>query len=160
MTQQDSRDCEAERHTTMFDETLADSEAWAAWRQLLDAAQPEFEAALGDPAALGERVQRRIVRHRRRRKRGLSLAAAVLLACVTAGWFAIVRVSEIAPPLPLPARLADLADWEDDALDLDLAFALESADALESQWRRPVDGLAYMRQKMDALETEFDGKSL
>lgn len=160
MRHQDARRRETEAQSTMFDETAADSEAWAAWRQLLDAVQPEFDAALGDPAAVAERVQRLVARRRWRHKRRLSLAAALLLVCGVAGWFAALRPSETAPRLPLGTRLANAADWENDALDLDLAVALERADALESQWRRPADGLAYMRQKMNTLEAEFDGTSL
>jgi hypothetical protein len=158
MTQENARhDGQAQAPT--FDDAVADREAWAAWRQLLDAAQGEFERALGDPARLAERVERRIVRRRRHRRRRLSLAAALLLACGAAGWFTAGRPSEIAPALPLHG-LADAADWEDDALDLELAWALRRADALESQWRRPADGVAYMRQRMNALEAEFDGGSL
>ena len=160
MRQEHARRREAEAQTTMFDEAFANNEAWAAWRQLLDAAQPDFEAALGDPAAQAERVQRRIVRHRQRRRRGLSVAAALLLAFGAAGWWAARRASETVHRFPLDAPLADAADWENDALDSDLALALERADTLELQWRRSVDGLAYMRQQMDALEAEFDGTSL
>lgn len=160
MRQEEARRREAEAQITIFDETFADSEAWAAWRQLLDAAQPAFEVALGDPAAQAKRVQRRIVRHRQRQRRGLSVAAALLLAFGAVGWLAARRASETALHVPLDAPLADVADWENDALDLDLALALERADALELQWRRSIDGLAYMRQQIDALEAECDGTSL
>lgn len=158
MTQEDAPRPDVEAQTTMFDKACEDSEGWTAWRQLLDSGQPALEAALGDPSAVAKRVQRLIVRHRQRRRRRLSLAAALLLACGAAGWFTARRASETAHPLR--AALANVVDWENDALDLDLAVALERADALELQWWRSADGLAYMRQKMDALEAEFDSTSL
>lgn len=139
-------------------EAVANEEAWTALRQLLDAAQGEFETALGDPAALGDRLHRRIAR-RRMRRRTLSLAAAaMLLAC--GAWLVASRPFDGVAPSQRRAALADVGDWDDDALDLELAWAARKAEAIESQWRRPADESAFVRQQMDALEAEFEGNSL
>ena len=146
----------------------ADAEAWSAWRQLLDAAQPEVDAALGDQAALVERVQRRMATRRTQRRRLSLAAAAALLACGGAAWLTAGRAPEIAaPPQPQAVARASSAaaasgddGWGDESLDQELALTLRRAAALESQWRRPTDNLAYVRRQMDALEAEFNGDSL
>jgi len=150
------RDAECGSQASL-DEAAANEEAWTALRQLLDAAQGEFETALGDPAALGDRLYRRIA-GRRMRRRTLSLAAAMLLAC--GAWFAASRPFDGVAPSQPRAALASVGDWDDDALDLELAWAARKADAIESQWRRPADEVAFVRQQMDALEAEFEGNSL
>ncbi|HEV7221172.1 MAG TPA: hypothetical protein VGN42_00625 [Pirellulales bacterium] len=158
MTHQPSPDRDAECGSPASpDEVVANDEAWTALRQLLDAAQGDLETALGDPAALAGRLHRRIAgRRRRRRTRGL--AAAMLLAC--GAWLAVSRPFGGMAPLQPHAALADVGDWDDDALDLELAWATRKAAAIESQWRRPADALAFVRQQMDALEAEFEGNSL
>lgn len=83
----------------------------------------------------------------------------MLLACGGAVWFAAGRPAEVVDPEPRVA-LAEPADWDDEGLDLELAWTLYQADAIESQWRRPVDNLAFVRQQMDALEAEFEDDSL
>jgi hypothetical protein len=143
-------------------------EAWSAWRQLLDAVQPEVDAALGDQAKLVERVQRRMSTRRTQRRRLSLAAAAALLACGGAAWFAAGLVPKVAaPPQPPVVARADSAaaasgddGWGDESLDQELASTVRRAAALESQWRRPTDNLAYVRRQMDALEAEFNGDSL
>jgi hypothetical protein len=158
MTHEPSPYRDAECGSQAFQDEAVNEEAWTALRQLLDAAQADLETALGDPAALGDRLHRRIARRRmRRRTLGLA-AAAMLLAC--SGWLAINRPFDGVAPSQPRAALASAGDWDDDALDRELAWATRKADAIESQWRRPADALAFVRQQMDALEAEFEGNSL
>jgi hypothetical protein len=159
MTRKPNPDHDAEcRSQASPEEAIANDEAWTALRQLLDAAQGDLETALGDPAALAGRLHRRIAgRRRRRRTRGLA-AAAMLLAC--GAWLVVNRPFGGLAPLQPRAALAGAGDWDDDALDRELAWAMRKADAIESQWRRPADEVAFVRQQMDALEAEFEGNSL
>jgi hypothetical protein len=145
---------------TFNEDSFDDREAWAAWRQLLTAAQPEFEAAVGNPAKLAERVAQELIRRRKTRRRLSLAAAAVLLLGAAATWFAAGRPSTAVTTSRSTAELADAADWDNDALDVELALTLHHAEAIESQWRQPADALAYVRRQMDALEAEFDGNSL
>ncbi len=127
-----------------------------------------MDAALGDQAALVERVQRRMATRRTQRRRLSLAAAAALLACGGAAWLTAGRAPEIAaPPQPQAVARASSAaaasgddGWGDESLDQELALTLRRAAALESQWRRPTDNLAYVRRQMDALEAEFNGDSL
>ncbi len=161
MTQDPARYRDLEPSIPVFNEnSVDDREAWAAWRQLLDAAQPEFEAEVGKPAELAERVVRQFIRRRKTRRRLSLAAAAVLLVAGAATWFAAGRPSTAVTTPRSNAELADAADWDNDALDVELALTLHHAEAIESQWRQPADALVYVRQQMDALEAEFAGSSL
>ncbi|HUY91597.1 MAG TPA: hypothetical protein VMV10_22845 [Pirellulales bacterium] len=152
-------------HASAFgDESAASDEAWTALAQLLDAAQPDFDAALDDEAAWIGGVRRRVAQRRKQAKRRVLAAAAALLACCGAGWIAASRMPQRAaapePPDAAPAAFAVTAAWDDDELDLELAWTLRHAATIESQWRRPADRLAFVRQQMDELQAEFDGDSL
>lgn len=161
MTQEPARYRDVEASIPAFNEdSVEDREAWAAWRQLLDAVQPEFEAAVGNPAELAERVARQLIRQRRIRRRLSLAAAAALLVGGAATWFAAGRPLTAVAPSQSNAELAEAVDWDNDALDLELTLTLRHADAIESQWRQPTDALAHVRQQMDALEAEFAGSSL
>lgn len=139
------------------DEAGATDEAWAAFEQLLDAAQPDFDAAIGNGSALVDQVLETGSR-RRTFARKRMLAAAALLVCCGAAWIAANRTREHAAPAAARAWVADAA-W-DDRLDVELAWMHSRAFEMETQWRRTSDEAAFVRQQMDALEAEFDGDSL
>ena len=139
------------------DETGAEGEAWAAFEQLLDAAQTDFDATIGNGSGLADQVLK-IGLRRRTFARKRMLAAAALLVCCGAAWIAANRTREHAAPAAARAWAAD-AVW-DDRMDLELAWTHSRAFEMESQWRRPSDEAAFVRQQMDALEAEFGGDSL
>lgn len=139
------------------DETSAEGEAWAALEQLLDAAQTDLDAAIGNGSGLVDQVLKRGSR-RRSFARKRMLAAAALLVCCGAAWLAAGRTGELAAPAAARTWVAD-ATW-DDRLDLELAWTHSRAFEMEAQWRRSSDEATFVRQQMDALEAEFGGDSL
>lgn len=151
------------------EEPAASAEAWAAFAQLLDAAQADFELAPNAEAAWIDGVRRRLAARRVHARKRLWAAAAAVLVCCGAGWFAAGRIAARAPapePRQIAAAFAGPAAWDDrtawDAklLDLELAWTSHLAADIESQWQSPADRLAYVRGQLDALEAEFDGDSL
>lgn len=142
---------------TLGDETRADDEAWSALEQLLDAAQTDFDAAIGDGSGLVDQVLKKVSR-RRTSARKRMLAAAALLVCFGAAWLAAGRTGELAAPAAARTWVAD-AVW-DDRLDVELAWTHRRAFEMEARWRRSSDEAAFVIQQMDALEAEFGGDSL
>lgn len=142
---------------TLGDETCAEDEAWVALEQLLDAAQTDFDAAIGNGSGLVDQIHKRVSR-RRSSARKRMLAAAAMLVCCGAAWIAADRNREKAAPAAARAWVADAA-W-DDRLDVELAWMHSRAFEMETQWRRSSDEAVFVRQQMDALEAEFDGDSL
>lgn len=150
-------------------EPIAADEAWAAFAQLLDAAQPGFELPPNDESAWLDGVGRRLAAGRRTRARKRLMAAAAVLACCGASWFA-AGLKPARAPAPEPRQIAaafsgpaasdDRADWDEAGLDYELAWTSRLAANVESQWQSPADRLAYVRRQMDELEAEFDGDSL
>ena len=165
----------SERGPAAFGDEPATDEAWAAFEQLLDAAQPDFELAPNAEAAWVDGVRRRLAARRTHAKKRLWAAAATVLACGGAGWFAAGQAPARAPA-PEPRQIAAAfagpaagddrtdwnarADWDARGLDLELAWTSQLAANIETQWQCPADRLAYVRGQMDALEAEFDGDSL
>lgn len=139
------------------DEASSADEAWAALEQLLDAAQTDFDAAIGNGSGLVDQVLKKVSR-RRTSARKRMLAAAALLVCCGAAWWAAGRAREHAAPAAARTWVAD-AVW-DDRLDVELAWTHSRAFEMESQWRRSSDEAAFVRQQMDALEAELGGDSL
>lgn len=142
---------------TRVDETGPADEAWGTFEQLLDAAQTDFNAAIGNGSGLVDQVLKKVSR-RRTTARKRMLAAAALLACCGAAWLAAGRKGEHAAPAAARVLVADAA-W-DDRLDMELAWTHSQAFEMESQWRRSSDEAAFVRQQMDALEAEFGSDSL